>query len=144
MSAIGDSSHAMRPAGICKALLAALDASEGRRRKRKRDQTPDAIGLALKRELLQRAVEDDPDPDAFEEWLLNYPGTRLEPALAGLPALLRRRPGELRLSRAQRPGEPAGGVPSHHANSSIRLIPTILPSRSGRRGCVPLPTEPNA
>jgi hypothetical protein len=86
MSAIGDSSHAMRPAGICKALLAALDASEGRRRKRKRDQTPDAIGLALKRELLQRAVEDDPDPDAFEEWLLNYPGTRLEPALAG-PAL---------------------------------------------------------
>ena len=28
--------------------------------KRKRDQTPDAFGLAVKRELLQRAIEDDP------------------------------------------------------------------------------------
>jgi hypothetical protein len=60
----------VRPAEVCGALLAALEASEGRRRSRKRDQTPDAIGLAIKRDLLQRAVQEDPDPEAFEEWLL--------------------------------------------------------------------------
>ena len=63
----------LRPADVCKALLAALDASEGRKRKRKRDQTPDTIGLSIKRSLLERAVVDDPDPAAFEEWLLRYP-----------------------------------------------------------------------
>jgi hypothetical protein len=61
-----------RPARVCKALLAALEGSEGRRKKRKRDQTPDAIGLAVKRQLLERVVHEDPDPGAFEEWLLGY------------------------------------------------------------------------
>lgn len=74
---------AIRPADVCRALLAALEASEGRRRKRKRDQTPDAIGLAVKRDLLQQAVEDDPRPEAFEGWLLNYPLTCESPELAG-------------------------------------------------------------
>jgi hypothetical protein len=59
-----------RPARVCRALLLALDASEGRRRRRKRDTTPDAIGLRLKRELLQDAVAADPPPEAFEGWLL--------------------------------------------------------------------------
>jgi len=58
-----------RPGEICRELLAALDASEGRRRRRKRDTTPDAIGLTMKRELLERAVAADPDPHRFEEWL---------------------------------------------------------------------------
>jgi hypothetical protein len=83
MTVINDSSHAFRPADVCRALLAALEASEGRRRKRKRDQTPDAIGLGIKRDLLQRAVEDDPRPEAFEEWLLEYPLTCKTPELAG-------------------------------------------------------------
>jgi hypothetical protein len=61
-----------RPAEVCAALLAALEASEGRRRSRKRDQTPDTIGLTVKRDLLKRAIEDDPNPEEFEEWLLNY------------------------------------------------------------------------
>jgi hypothetical protein len=78
-----DHRDAIRPAEVCRALLAALEASEGRRRNRKRDQTPDAIGLAVKRDLLQRAVEDDPAPDRFEEWLLNYPLTCKAPELAG-------------------------------------------------------------
>jgi len=65
--------HSLRPADVCQALLTALDASEGRKRKRKRDQTPDTIGLSIKRSLLERAVRDDPDPEAFEEWLLRYP-----------------------------------------------------------------------
>ena len=60
----------MRPAEICRQLLASLDASEGRRRRRKRNTTPDAIGMAIKRRLLEGAVRDDPDPDAFEGWLV--------------------------------------------------------------------------
>jgi hypothetical protein len=60
----------VRPAEICRRLLAALDASEGRRRRRKRDTTPDSIGMAIKRTLLEETVRDDPDPDAFEGWLL--------------------------------------------------------------------------
>jgi hypothetical protein len=60
-----------RPADLCRGLLAALEASEGRRRRRKRDTTPDAIGLGIKRALLERAVADDPPPDAFEGWLLD-------------------------------------------------------------------------
>jgi hypothetical protein len=69
---MSSTSGLFRPADICGALLAALDASEGRRRKRKRDQTPDAIGLAVKRQLLDGVVHDDPDPEFFEEWLLKY------------------------------------------------------------------------
>ncbi len=60
----------MRPANVCSQLLAALDASEGRRRRRKRDTTPDSIGLALKRIILEETVRQDPDPDRYEEWLL--------------------------------------------------------------------------
>jgi hypothetical protein len=76
MNASKHLSPALRPAEVCRALLAALEASEGRRRSRKRDQTPDAFGLAVKRDLLRQAVEDDPRPEAFEEWLLNYPLTQ--------------------------------------------------------------------
>lgn len=60
----------LRPAEVCRRLLAALDATEGRRRRRKRNTTPDAIGLAIKRTLLEETVRDDPDPDAFEGWLV--------------------------------------------------------------------------
>jgi len=74
---------AIRPAEVCQALLAALEGAEGQRRKRKRDQTPDAIGLAVKRGLLERAVEADPEPQAFEEWLLNYSQTCVAAELAG-------------------------------------------------------------
>ena len=77
------SSSEFRPSEVCRALLAALEASDGRRRNRKRDQTADAFGLAVKRDLLQRAVDEDPAPDAFEEWLLNYPLTCKAPELVG-------------------------------------------------------------
>jgi hypothetical protein len=61
---------ALRPSAVCRALVAALDASEGRRRPRKRDNTADAIGIAIKRLLLEEAVRDDPEPAAFEGWLV--------------------------------------------------------------------------
>lgn len=63
-------SSTVRPAEICSRLLAALDASEGRRRRRKRNTTPDSIGMAIKRTLLEETVRYDPDPDAYEAWLL--------------------------------------------------------------------------
>jgi len=72
MKAATDSFPALRPADVCRALLAALDGAEGRRRKRKRDQTPDAIGLSIKRQLLEHVVQENPDPRMFESWLLNY------------------------------------------------------------------------
>lgn len=62
----------LRPGTFAQLSLAALAAAEGRRRRRKRDQTPDAIGLAIRRELLERVAADDPLPEAFEGWLLRY------------------------------------------------------------------------
>src|SRR5262249_43314601 len=79
-----------RPAEVCAALLAALEAAEGRRRSRKRDQTPDAIGLAIKRELLQRVVQEDPHPEAFEAWLLRCGQGGSGPASAGAVAAMAR------------------------------------------------------
>jgi hypothetical protein len=37
-----------------------------------RDTTPDAIGLDLKRRLLEAAARADPEPEAFEAWLLEH------------------------------------------------------------------------
>jgi hypothetical protein len=59
-----------RPSAVCRELLATIEASEGRRKRRRRDTTPDVIGLAIKRDLLDRAVAADPDPEDFEAWLL--------------------------------------------------------------------------
>jgi molybdenum cofactor guanylyltransferase len=90
MSVIKKPVQPPRPAQICQALLAALDAADGRRRKRKRDQTPDSIGLSIKRELLEHAVQDDPSPEAFDEWLLNYPMKYAEPESSGAVSAMAR------------------------------------------------------
>lgn len=63
-------SSAPRPAQLCAALLAALAASRGRSGSRKRDQTADGIGLGMREALLNSAIHDDPEPAAFEQWLL--------------------------------------------------------------------------
>jgi hypothetical protein len=60
----------LRPARLCQELLAALEASEGRRKRRARDTTADAIGLRIKGELLEEIVRADPDPQDFEAWLV--------------------------------------------------------------------------
>ena len=64
------SSSLVRPAEVCRRLLAALEASEGRRRRRKRNTTPDSIGMDIKRTILEETVHHDPDPDDYEGWLL--------------------------------------------------------------------------
>ena len=59
----------LTPAAFCAELIEALAASDGRRRRRKRNTTPDVIGLAMKRELLERAMTAAPPAEQFEEWL---------------------------------------------------------------------------
>ena len=58
------------PVEVCSGLLSALDASEGRRRRRSRNTTADAIGLEIQRALLEDAVRDAPTAERFERWLL--------------------------------------------------------------------------
>jgi hypothetical protein len=60
----------LQPGEFCGQLLRALDASEGRSKRRKRDQTPDTIGMGMKRELLERAAEQNPPVGEFEGWLV--------------------------------------------------------------------------
>lgn len=58
-----------RPAQVCAQLIQATEASEGRRKRRKRNTTPDSLGMDVKRRLMEAAITADPEPDAFEEWL---------------------------------------------------------------------------
>jgi hypothetical protein len=90
MKAVTNSLPALRPADVCRALLAALDSAEGRRRKRKRDQTPDTIGLSIKRSLLARVVAENPSAESFEEWLLQYPAKCDTPEWSGAVAAMAR------------------------------------------------------
>ncbi|HET7621593.1 MAG TPA: hypothetical protein VFK39_06805 [Gemmatimonadaceae bacterium] len=60
----------LTPAELCRGLLGALDASEGRRRRRARNTTADSIGMDIQRVLLEGAVHDAPDATDFERWLL--------------------------------------------------------------------------
>ena len=60
----------LHPGSVCRALLQALEAAEGQTRRRKRDQAPDRLGLATKREILERAVQASPSAAEFEGWLV--------------------------------------------------------------------------
>jgi hypothetical protein len=61
----------LTPADLCRGLLGALDASEGRRKRRVRNTDADSIGLAIQRDILGAAVRDEPAPDEFEAWLMD-------------------------------------------------------------------------
>ena len=132
---------ACRPATVCSALLAALDAAEGRRRSRKRNQTPDAIGLGAKRSLLERVVQDDPEADAFEDWLLQYAASHGEEARSSALAMARAVLDEWRLAHAmpQFALWLADGAPSDdvQAGSGGGGTPSVGPSEAagaaGRR-----------
>jgi len=60
----------LTPAELCRGLLGALDASEGRRKRRVRNTNADSIGLAIQRDILEAVVRDAPAPDEFEAWLM--------------------------------------------------------------------------
>ena len=62
----------LTPAQLCRGLLDALEASEGRRKRRARNTTPDSIGLDIQREILEAVVRDEPTAELFEAWLLDY------------------------------------------------------------------------
>ena len=132
----------LRPAGVCQALLTALEASEGRRRRRKRDQTPDSIGLTFKRELLEEAVRDDPEPEAFEEWLLNY--TASHESAGGIFAMARAVFEEWRLAHSMgefkswlEQGAPSDDVENVSSSATSDSHPGLMKGRSqhgqGRR-----------
>jgi hypothetical protein len=74
--------RALRPKVVCLQLLRAMEASEGRRKRRKRDTTPDAIGLEVKRGLLEEIVAGDPEPGEFEAGLLERCQTGAQVAMA--------------------------------------------------------------
>jgi hypothetical protein len=117
----------LRPRSVCEALLSALDASEGRRRRRKRDTTPDAIGLAIKRELLGRAAQEDPEPDRFEAWLLAYCLSAADQAPPGpLQAMARDVLEDWRLAAAEPEFQVwlASGAPSEDRDDGLAARPT--------------------
>ena len=104
----------MRPGEVCQKLLAALDASEGRRRRRKRNTTADRLGLELKRDLLEAVCRADPDSEAFEAFLYE----RARPSGAAL-AMARQIVEDWRLAAAD-PGFRAwlfDGAPSDDAKA---------------------------
>jgi hypothetical protein len=115
-----------RPADVCTALLAALQGAEGRRKRRKRDQTPDAIGLAIKRRVLESVVREDPDPDSFEAWLLQYSYKDENTQISGaVSAMARAVLDEWRLAHAMGDFKTwlDGGAPSDDADDSDAARP---------------------
>jgi hypothetical protein len=67
------------PGLFCRYLLKALEAADGQTRRRKRDQAPDRLGLAIKRELLERAAQADPAPGDLEGWLMQQIAEAADP-----------------------------------------------------------------
>ena len=115
----------LRPAQVCRALLSALDAAEGRRRRRQRDTTPDVLGLGIKRALLEAAVRSDPEPDAFEDWLFERCLTGMDGAPPGaVRAMARDVLLEWQLARSMPAfgGWLARGAPSDDVGSSARAV----------------------
>src|SRR5262249_26247014 len=92
------SNELARPADFCRRLIGALEASDGRRRRRKRDTTPDMLGMAMKRQLMDRAIEDDPSPEDFDAWLLAQ-CDRDDVAGGGMLAMARELHGEWKLAQ---------------------------------------------
>lgn len=117
----------LRPATLCAELIAALEASEGRRKRRARDTTPDAIGMRIKRELLEATVRHDPDPQDFEGWLAER---CLEAGVADGPVRAMARSiwdeWQLALSAAEFRTWLASGAPSDDRDGSERTPRRLL------------------
>lgn len=61
----------IRPLDFARHAVATIEASEGRRKRRKRNTTPDAVGLEMKREILEGIAAADPAPEDLEGHLLS-------------------------------------------------------------------------
>lgn len=57
------------PAEFARHALEAMEASEGRRKRRHRDTTPDRIGLDLKRKILEDVITHQPSRGELEDHL---------------------------------------------------------------------------
>src|SRR3989449_10857399 len=125
-----------RPALVCRALLAARDASDGRRRRRKRDTTPDAIGMSLKRRLLAEAIERDPDPDAFDTWLLERCLARAAAVSMGAMRAMARD-----VLEEWRVGAAPGDLPPWLGAGAPPEDRRVRGARSFARGAAPRPTS---
>ncbi len=121
----------LRPAELARLLLNALDVSAATSRRRKRDQKPDAVGLSLKRALLERMVGDDPDPDMFGDWLLDE--ILAAPASGARRAMGAEILDEYRLATADagfaRWLVQAAAAGGRHRDSPVERGPRPLPSR---------------
>ncbi len=126
-----DQPGALDPGDFCRQALRALDASQGRSRRRKRDQTPDNIGMGIKRELLERAVEECPSPDAFEGWLVEQ--LIGHPASGGARAMAGEILAEYRLAASDTTFRAwlEAGAPSADAEGG-ELAPVEFVTKSGR------------
>lgn len=57
------------PAEFARQALEAIESSEGRRKRRHRNTTPDRIGLDLKRKILEDVITHAPPPAELEDHL---------------------------------------------------------------------------
>ena len=119
----------LRPAEFARRLLATLAASEGRRKRRKRNTTPNSIGLGIKHDLLDDTIAADPEPDDFEGWLLER--ALSAPASGPVRALCGEIFDEYRFAAAD-PGFKrwlAEGAPSADADSDNPICEVHLPGQ---------------
>jgi hypothetical protein len=130
-----EQTEAIRPGQFCQFLLRTLEASEAQTRRRKRDQTPDHIGLAMRRALLERVIADDPDPSQLERSLMEQ--ILLSPAPGPLRAMAMLILDEYRFAATQ-PELTAwlkAGAPNADADEPARVKrdDEVMPNGRGRR-----------
>ena len=137
---VGTGTAVLTPRAFAQGLLRAMEASEGRTMRRKRDQLPDLIGLGIKRGILARAVEEDPPPDGFEAWLMQH--ALGAPASGGIRAMCGEILDEYRLAAADPAfyGWLAAGAPSADAEEGARE--DSGGARARRRGDGIAPPQP--
>jgi len=110
----------LTPGEFARQALKAIEASEGRTMRRKRDQLADVIGLGIKRGLLARAAEAEPSADAFEGWLMEQAFSAS--ASGGILAMCIEILDEYRLAAMDRTFQEwlAAGAPSADAEEEAR------------------------
>lgn len=132
-----ETSVSLQPGEFSRYMLRALEASEGRTKRRKRDQRPDEIGLGIKREILRRAAEEEPPAEEFEAWLMAQ--VAAAPAPGGVRAMCAQILEEYRVANLDRSfgdwlrsGAPSDDASSNRAHPSGPAEPALEPSPAGQ------------